>query len=192
MSTVIVITPPSETLVTLAEAKAHLRVDHDDDNVRIQDLIWGAQNEFDGTDGTLQRAVGVQTLELRHPAFPLCEDIELSCPPLLLDAEHPLSVKYIDGDGAEQTVDPAVYAVVTTGLAGRARVALAYNQTWPAARWQADAVRVRYSAGYPADDKRAEGIKSAIKLHVEMIYDGIDEEKARKTITALLRPYQVY
>jgi uncharacterized phiE125 gp8 family phage protein len=189
---VAVITPPTDALASLAEAKAHLRVDHDDDNDRIQALIWAAQNEFAGPDGWVGRSVSLQTLELRLNMFPGCGDIELPCPPLLVDVDHPLTVKYTDVDGAEQTVDSAIYSIVTSGGAGIARVALNYRSIWPSPRWQADAVRVRYQAGYAADDKRAEGLKSAIKLHVELNYDDVDAEKWRRAIDQLLSTYRLY
>lgn len=189
---VTVITPPTDALVSLVEAKAHLRVDHDDDNVRIQALIWAAHNEFAGPDGWVGRSFSLQTLELRLNMFPGCGDIELPYPPLLVDGGHPLTVKYTDADGAEQTVDSAIYSIVTSGGAGIARVALNYQSVWPSPRWQADAVRVRYSAGYAADDKRAEGLKAAINLHVEMNYDDVDAEKWRRTIDALLSTYRLF
>lgn len=189
---VIVVTPPDATIVSVAEAKKHLRVDHDDDNDRIQALLWAAQNELDGPDGTLQRAVGVQQLELRLNGFPPCDDITLPCPPLLRDADHPLALKYIDGVGALQTVDPAIYSIVTNGRAGVARIALAYDQSWPDPRWQSEAVIVSYWAGYAPDDVRAEGIKTAIKLHAEMNYDGQDSERMRRAIAALVASYRVF
>jgi uncharacterized phiE125 gp8 family phage protein len=187
----VVITAPAATLVSLAEAKAHLRVDHADDDTRIQALLWAAQGEFAGPDGWTGRSFALQTLELRLPHFP-CDGILLPCPPLLQDNDHPLTVKYIDAAGAELTADPALYSVVTSGAAGVARIALNYGQAWPASRRQADAVRVRWFAGYAADDKRAEPIKAAIKLHVGMLYDGEDEAKARAAIQNLLSPFRVY
>lgn len=192
MSSIIVITPPSATIVTLAEAKEHLRVDHGDDDARIQSLLWAAQNEFDGPDGTLMRAVGLQQLELRLDTFPACDDIALPCPPLVVDDDHPLTVTYIDGNGAEQTVDPQTYSIVTAGRAGVARIALGYDQSWPDARWQAGAVRVRYWSGYVAADERAEGLKTAIKMHAEMNYDGHDAEQSRKAIAALVASYRIF
>jgi uncharacterized phiE125 gp8 family phage protein len=189
---VIVVTPPGATIVSVAEAKAHLRIDHDDDNDRIQGLLWAAQNEFDGPDGTLQRAVAVQQIELRLNTFPACDDIELPVPPLLIDDDHPLIVTYIDGNGVEQTVDPATYSIVTAGRAGVARIALGYDQAWPDARWQADAVKVRFWCGYKAGDTRAEGLKQAIKMHAEMNYDGQDAERARKAIAAALAAYRKF
>lgn len=201
---VAVITPPAAPLVSLAEAKAHLHVDHGDDDDRIQGLIWAAQNEFAGPDGWVGRSLSLQTLELRLDRFPVgsgllfsslgnaADDIVLPCPPLLVDGDHPLTVKYTDPDGAEQTGDPAIYSIVTSGAAGIARVALNYQSRWPQPRWQPDAVRVRYSAGYAADDVRAEGLRSAVKLHVEMNYDDVDADKYRRTIDLLLSTYRLY
>jgi uncharacterized phiE125 gp8 family phage protein len=189
----LVIDAPTVPLASLAEVKAHLRVDHTDDDDKIGALIWAAQNEFAGPDGWVGRSFSLQQLELQLSHFPSCDDILLPCPPLLVDDTHPLTVKYIDAEGAEQTVDPAIYSVVTSGLAGIARVALNYRQVWPAPRWQHDAVRIRYFAGYKPDDiKTAEGLKAAIKLHVGVNYDGEDADKARRAIDALLSTYRVF
>lgn len=55
------------------------------------------------------------------------------------------SVKYIDLDGVEQTLDPSDYQVDSDSQPGY--VVPAYGVTWPETRVQANAVRVRYVAG---------------------------------------------
>lgn len=67
-----------------------------------------------------------------------------------LALEYPLvtsvtSVKYVDLDGIEQTLDPADYQVDTDSQPGW--VVPAYGVSWPETRDQANAVRVRYVAG---------------------------------------------
>lgn len=65
-----VITPP-EPIISLVEAKRHLRVEHDSDDAYIEGLIAVATAWLDAPDGWLGRALGEQTLEAR---FPVCRE----------------------------------------------------------------------------------------------------------------------
>jgi uncharacterized phiE125 gp8 family phage protein len=61
-----------------------------------------------------------------------------------------LSVKYIDPEGVEQTLADTVYVL---DLYRRTPVLrLAYGALWPATRYQPDAIKVRYRAGYAFTD----------------------------------------
>lgn len=62
-----VIIPP-EPIVSLDEAKRHLRVEHDSDDVYIDGLIAVATAWLDAPDGWLGRALGEQTIEAAFPA----------------------------------------------------------------------------------------------------------------------------
>lgn len=53
--------PPGDAVVTLSEAKDHLRVLHDDEDALIASLIETATAYLDGLDGVLGRALGPQT-----------------------------------------------------------------------------------------------------------------------------------
>lgn len=64
---VTVITPP-EPIVSLVEAKRHLRVEHNSDDAYIESLIAVATAWLDAPDGWLGRALGEQTLEAAFPA----------------------------------------------------------------------------------------------------------------------------
>lgn len=55
------IVAPSGPVVTLAEAKAHLRVDHDDDDGHITGCVLAAEGHLDGPFGTLGRCLVDQT-----------------------------------------------------------------------------------------------------------------------------------
>ena len=58
----VVTVPPTTPVVTLDEAKQHLRVLHDDDDLMIQQLIDTAVGYLDGPDGVLGRALAPQTI----------------------------------------------------------------------------------------------------------------------------------
>lgn len=55
------ITPPTAEIVTLDDARAHLRVDHDHDDMLIQTYLDAATAWVDGFDGVLGRCVMEQT-----------------------------------------------------------------------------------------------------------------------------------
>ena len=57
---------PSETPVTLADAKAHLRVDHGDEDTLIGALVSAATEYLDGWDGILGRCLVTQTWTLER------------------------------------------------------------------------------------------------------------------------------
>lgn len=153
-----------ETVVSLAAVKAHLVVTHTDDDVLIAAYRDAAVGHLDGPEGYLGRAIGEQTLELRLDSFGgdvACGVIALPYPPFVsLD-----SVKYLDGEGVEQTLATEVYEV--TGPPGRKVLRAAYNQSWPTARDTAEAVRIQYAAGYETSPP---AIVAAVLLMVGDLY----------------------
>jgi uncharacterized phiE125 gp8 family phage protein len=108
-----IITAPATTPVSLAEAKAHLNVDHTDDDTLIQLIIEAATAHCDGPVGFLGRALVSQQWQLTLDEFPENE-IKIPLPPLIAVN----SIEYDDVDGAEQTVDPTTYTVDLTSEPG--------------------------------------------------------------------------
>jgi len=53
-------TPPATLPVSLTEAKLHLRVDHDDEDLLIEGLIGAATDHLDGWTGILGRCLEEQ------------------------------------------------------------------------------------------------------------------------------------
>jgi uncharacterized phiE125 gp8 family phage protein len=66
----VLVTPPVAAPVSLAEAKAHLRVDFDDEDALISGLIDAATQHLDGWSGVLGRALMPQTWEMSLDRFP--------------------------------------------------------------------------------------------------------------------------
>jgi uncharacterized phiE125 gp8 family phage protein len=214
MRSVVVITPPNVPAVSLPEAKAHLRVDHDDDDGYISGLVAVATATFDGPEGWLGLALVKQTLELRLDGFPGCRhsffyahghssedtaEIRLPYPPLL----GGVSVSYTDAEGADQTLAAPTYRVVGSGGRGVARLALAYSQVWPYTRYQREAVRIRYDAGYgTAGADVPAPLRHAILLTVGHLYENrqavvVDASRVQalelpQGVEALVSPYRVW
>ncbi len=153
---VVVITGPTHG-ISLAKVKAHLRVDHSDDDTLIAAYVSAVVGHIDGPYGWLDRAVFPQTLELRQNVFG-SEPIRLPYGP----ATAITSIKYVDPDGAEQTLSGAGYVLTNDGF-----VNLAYNASWPNIRGDAEGVRIRYTAGFAA---LPPAILSAILLMVGDLY----------------------
>jgi len=184
------ITPPTEDVVTLDEAKAFLRETTNDNDALITALIAAAVSTIDpASGGWLGRSLRPTTWELRLPSFgahthlgfyhhyydaiahPVGLEVALPYPPLIsVD-----SVKYDDGDGVEQTLTVDTdYRVFGIGAARHARVEPAYNGSWPTgARYDDEAVRIRFTTGYAtaAPDPLPGAIKQAVFLMVKALSD---------------------
>jgi hypothetical protein len=182
----VVITPPEDPAVSLDEMKDHLRVDHDDDDDRIEALVAAAQAGFEDPDiGWLRRPVALQEIEFGYDCFPLRW---LDLPgPIVVDDDHSLIVKYENAAGGDLTFAAASYRL-DRATTWRPRLVLNAGYAWPR---PAGFAWVRCWAGFENDDPRIGNFQSAIKLHVEMNYDGVDEpDKYRATIDALLSAYR--
>ena len=111
------------------------------------------------------------------------------------------SISYIDTAGTTQTLDSSVYTVEAPAgpNPSRAVVRLAYGQTWPATRDVANAVRIRYTAGYANAEAVPAPIRSAILLTIGHLYAN-REDVVTGTIASplprgadyLLRPFRLW
>lgn len=136
-----VVTPPTEEPVSLAEAKAHLRVDGSDEDALIASLISAARSMCEDLAG---RAFVTQTLCAYPDGFPDCGGAIKVPRPML---QSITSVEYYDVDGALQTLATTVYEA--DAIAEPGEVVLLPGQTWPDVQAERrNAVRITYVAGY--------------------------------------------
>jgi len=188
---------PTESALSLADAKAHLKVDLDDDDHLIASLITAITAHLDGADGILGRTLAPQTWELVEHAFP---PTALSVPlPPLIEIE---SIKYLDPAREEQTLAPDKYRVIDGGW-GRALIIPAYDAGWPATASELDAVRIRFRCGYqnassPPRLAVPEPIIQAMKLMLSDYYDqrgsvvvGAAVSRIPEAAERLLLPYRI-
>lgn len=183
---VFVVTPPAP-VVTLEEAKRHLRVDGDDEDALVQAYIDAATGHIDGPDGWLGRAIGKQILEARFGSG--CgASVRLPFPPFI----ELVSVSYHDADGVEQMADLGDLEAMGSDL-----MPVRGGWPWSAGTLRREGVRVRYRAGYeiaPAP------IRAAILLMVGDLYRNRETVAATAmtavpmstTVENLLGPYRVY
>lgn len=179
---VVVITPP-EPVVSLAETKLHLRVEHDVDDALIEGLMAAATANIDGPDGWLGRCIGEQTLEAGLDGF-VYDPIALPFPPII-DVE---GIRYEAVGGGWHDVDPAVFEIRD------GRVGTAWGKSWPSTRRYRGASRtvlIRYRAGY---DTVPAPIRVAILMMVATMYErrGTNAPDMPAAAATLLGPYRVF
>ncbi|MBB3972776.1 head-tail connector protein [Hansschlegelia beijingensis] len=154
------VTAPAADPVTLAEAKKHLRVMHDDEDALISMLIKAAAAQIEGPSG-IGVALVTQTWRLSLDGFP-CE-IEIPLTPVsAVD-----SVTFKDAAGADVAfTDFAVDLDASPTL-----VAPAYGATWPVPRCERGSVKVEFTAGYGAPSDVPADLRAAVLLIVGHLYE---------------------
>jgi uncharacterized phiE125 gp8 family phage protein len=182
------ITPPSAPAVTLAEAKAHLRVDVADEDALITSMVVAASEAAEQATG---RALMPQTWEITLDAFPGA--FELTRVP----AASVTSLKYWNPAGVQTTLLNTLYALDSSDDFGPATVAPVFGASWPDARLQSAAVALRYVAGYADANAVPESIKAWIKLQVGAMFENRQAAGAVQTYELgfadrLLDRYRIY
>lgn len=156
------ITAPTEDLLSLDEAKAHLRVDfNDDDNMiagMIDAAIIHAQNK-------VQRRFLTQTLELVLQDW---GDGAIKIPVAPVTPAGIVFIKYVDFSNVTQTLDPSAYVVKTMGYS--VAIIARYGTIWPIVfPFSSEPIVVRFTAGTAAADVPI-NVKHAIKMLVAHFY----------------------
>lgn len=179
---------PASTPVSLSEAKEFLRVDFADEDALIESLIDAATDYVDGWTGVLGRALMSQTWELSLDAFP---NGAINMP--LGPVRQVVSVSYVAPNGSTLTVNSADY---TTDLNPVEGWVIPKESGWPATMKTANAVTVRWVAGYANAASVPAAIRQAILLLVGHWYQNRELTAAGGrqalpfTVTALLAPYK--
>lgn len=107
MTGLALVTAPTELPLDLDMAKAHLRVDSNDEDELIVELIEAAVDYIDGYRGVLGRCIMTQTWDLFLDGWPCDGNIKIPLPPL----QSVTFVKYRNTAGTWITVDPSAYEV---------------------------------------------------------------------------------
>ena len=187
MSSILLNGPAVEPL-TLAEAKAFLRVEHDDDDNIISALIAGARIHV---EAQTRRALITQSWRLVRDAWPADGRIAVTPVPL---ASVTAARVYKD-DGTTQDVDPQAFVV--DAAAAPALLAFA---PWalPQPARTVGGIEIDIEAGFgDAASDVPEPLRQAIRLLVAHWYENrslvADHAGAKlpATVTALMAPYQV-
>lgn len=189
----VLVTPPSIKPVTRTEVKAALDIGYADKDTLIDGLIAAATTHFESI------------LEM-----PLCEQswsqsFDEICGRLPLYKEPVISitsVKYLDEDGIEQTIDPTDYSLVADDICTAVKFRSGY--TAPTLYAVSPAVTVLYKAGYVNAGSSPnftstvpDDIKQAMFLLIRQWFDnpsavvvGTTATKMPNAVDALLSPYR--
>jgi len=186
------VTGPEAEPITLAEAKAHCRVDHADDNDFLVLTIQAARMWWEETYG---RALLPQTWDYSMNTFPRSKVIHLPWAPL----RSVTSITYYSEDLSTSTVFPSSSYQVDTGTTP-GRVALKENELWPTDELRVSSgVVIRFVAGYNNAEAVPGPIKSALKLLVAQMYAFREPQVTGTIVTsvafaveALSQPYKVW
>lgn len=151
--------------ITDEKAIDHLR-NHNDPDVQqslMSEKLIAAIGFCEGYTG---RSIRKMTLELALDQFPAREIKLPGCPVQSIE-----SVKYIDSDGDEQTLTSNQYLLDDYG--DQHWLLPAFDVEWPSTRCQANAVKVRYVAGYNDDstDHTFQMLQAAVLLALSDLYD---------------------
>jgi uncharacterized phiE125 gp8 family phage protein len=181
----VVTTAPASEPVTLAEAKAHCRVDDTASDDLLGALIVTARQHVEQYAGL---AIEAQTVSLQ------CSDwSDLGALPVA-PVSAVTSLKYLDQTATEQTVDSGDYVLIGADTLAPS-IGRGFGVSWPTPYGRGDAIRLVVVAGY-ADVPAP--IKAAMLLLIGHWFENreaVVEGQAMElplSVSALLANYRVF
>lgn len=186
------LTPPAAEPVTLAEMKAHARIDTDADDGLLEPLIKAARQ---WAEEYTKRAFITQTWEMCLDNSPDGYFFPIPKPPLVSVS----AIKIFANNGEEILWPAQNYFVDNYREPGR--VALRSGSVWPNEERFINNIMIEYIAGYGDD---AEDVPEAIRLAIKQLathwYENRGEaimvsaqntERVPLVVQALLDPYRI-
>jgi uncharacterized phiE125 gp8 family phage protein len=135
----LLVTAPSASPISLAEAKAQMRVESSDDDTLIQRLIDAAV-AFVDVNGALGKAMITQSWAQWVGQSPNTVSV------LIGPFQELTSIQYYDVDGVLQTADKTDFNVF--GTPSRITISPKSGKVWPVTQIREDAIRLEYVVGY--------------------------------------------
>ncbi len=181
-------TGPATTAISLAEAKAFLRVDsdYDDDDSYITSLIGVATNVV---EQFTRRRLITQTYNIYYDEFPPYMDLQVG------NVASVTHVKYYDTDNTLQTLDTSEYDVDIRVKPGR--IYQAEDGNFPDTYERANSVEVEFVVGSAASDVE-DAIKQAMYIVIGRYYEnrqdvvmGTQVNELPLMVDHLLTPYRL-
>lgn len=181
-------TGPATTAISLAEAKAFLRVDsdYDDDDSYITSLIGVATNVV---EQFTRRRLITQTYNIYYDEFPPYMDLQVG------NVASVTHVKYYDTDNTLQTLDTSQYDVDIRVKPGR--IYQAEDGNFPDTYERANSVEVEFVVGSAASDVE-DAIKQGMFIVIGRYYEnrqdvvmGTQVNELPLMVEHLLTPYRL-
>ena len=178
---------PAVEPISVAEAKAHLRIDHDDEDALIGSLIVTSRLHI---ETALSLAMITQGWSWRIDDWP--EHGALTLP--VFPVQSVESISLIGPDGTDVSVDTDGFRIEATG--SRSRL-LPVSQRWPASG-AAQGIEITFAAGFgDAGEDVPAPIRQALLMLVAHWYEqrepvafGTAATRIPDTVSELLAPYR--
>ena len=186
--TLILASGPALEPVTLADAKAHLRVDGTDEDALIASLTTAARLTL---EAETRRAFISQAWTLVLDSWPI-GDVRLPLAPI----QALTGVTLVDEDGAVSPVPAALYYVV---FEDTARLVRRRDAVWPMPARYAGGIEIAFTAGYGAAASDVpEALRRAVLLLVahwfenrEPVAFGGAASRIPASVDTLVAPYRL-
>lgn len=203
MTSLLLLTPPATEPITLAEAKAHLRVEVTDDDALITALIAAVRQSCEAFTGRalisqtwrlwLDRASAITNVDATYP-WNDDDDSGNIVPLPRAPLQNVTSISSFAEDGTETVFSAANYYIDAASLPGR--LVLKDNASWPAILRRVAAIKIDFVVGY---GDTAASVPAALiqgmKQHLAQLYanrgDGGGDLSLPVTTLALYQPYRI-
>jgi uncharacterized phiE125 gp8 family phage protein len=184
------VTAPENPLLSVAEARAHLRVTSTSEDDYIEALVDAATSHIDGYAGVLGRALLTQTWRQSFNDFPPVDEIRIALGPV-----QSVVVTYYDPSDNEQTLASGDYHVVAS--ASGPKIILRDGYSWPSTSDRPDAATIEWvcgygdtSAGVPAGIIHAAKLLVGHWFHNREAASEASMSEVPLAVSALLAPYR--
>lgn len=147
-----IVTAPTVEPVSLEEMRLWLRIDGNDQDTMLSELIRAARTHL---EQVTWRAFCTQTWDVYWDSFD--SELILPKPPI-----QSVTITYYDTGGTLRTLADTVYELGSRNEIGLVREK--YQQTWPAVRGHRDQVIVRMICGYGVASDVPYPLRTAIKF----------------------------
>jgi len=194
------VTPSPADVVSLADFKVSMRAElaETTEDVFMLECLRRAQSHLGERTGWSGVVCLTTTLDLKLDAFPWCGNGSLRGSAIRVPVrpvQSVTSVKYLDADGAEQTLTPVTdYTVHAEEDPSPCLIVPAYGKTWPSTRAVLNAVTVRFIAGFTGPGAIPPNMRSAVLVLAGHFYTHRDDETPLPldTLGALLANERIY
>lgn len=177
------IVPPAEEPITVADLRAHLRLDDDADEGALPGFIAAARRAVEARGGL---ALIAQVWRLEFDRAPARELVLPRSPVSAI-----LSVETIGADGGAQAIAPELYETVA-GPVGRVLA----RAPWPRLGRELAAYRIEFAAGWANAAAAPEELKLAVRMLAGHFFENREGAAAERifavpqAVDALIGPHR--